>query len=202
MRNEQSTEWAKKKNGPTAQVQEEFTILMSLALDNLLDSEERTTFDAYLASYPTLADEWLEWQALDAALDATPSVAPPVNFLANFETRLAQKERRRHLWWGVGFGAVAVVLWAAAIIGVASLGAFVLLSQPAWLTQTVHNLAFAHANVTGWVAAATATAGAVAGTAEARTFGLVYMLLSASLVTAWVFFLRHSTRQSAFVQPV
>lgn len=179
---------------PPDQVQDEFTVLMSLALDNLLDRDEQETFDAYLASYPTLANEWLDWQALDAQLRSAPIIAPPANFLLNFEAKLAQRERRRHLWWGFAFGAVAVMLWLAVMAGVASLGAFVLLGQPDWLTQLIHNLAFAYASVTNGIASLSATAGAIAGTAEARTFGLIYLLVSFSLVTAWIFFLRHSTR--------
>lgn len=179
---------------PPDRVQEEFSLLMSLALDNLLANDEQETFDRYLASYPTLADEWLDWQALDVQLQSAPAVAPPGDFLMKFETKLAQRERRRNLWWGFAFGAVAVTLWLFVMIGVASLGAFVLLGQPEWLTQLVHNLAYVSANVSSWITTTTAAVNAVAATSEARTFGLVYVTLSAALVTGWIYFLRHSTR--------
>ena len=43
---------------PPPHVQEEFSLLMSMALDELLDSSEHAEFDSYLATYPTLAREW------------------------------------------------------------------------------------------------------------------------------------------------
>lgn len=187
---------------PPDQVQEDFAVLMSLALDDLLDSDEQETFDAYLASYPTLADEWLDWQALDAQLQSAPAVAPPTDFLLNFEAKLVQREHRRHVWWGFAFGAMAMTLWLAVMVGVVSLGAFVLFGQPEWLTQLVHYLAYISANVSSWITATSAAVNAVAATSEARTFGLAYVTLSAALVTAWIFFLRYSTRTAVMPSSV
>lgn len=188
------SEWGREKSMPPQQVQEEFSLLMSMALDNLLDEEEQATFDVFLSSYPTLAEEWQDWQALDAQLQATPSVAPPPDFLLGFDARLLQHERRRRLWWGFAFGAVTVSLWLTVLAGVATLGVYVLLSQPAWLTQLVHSVAFFYANVTHSLASIGATLNAIAGTSEARTFGLAYLLVSASMVATWIAFLRRSTR--------
>ena len=200
MDNVNMSEWAQKKSMPPQQVQEEFSMLMSLALDGLLDEEEQATFDIYLSSYPLLAREWQDWQMLDAQLQETPSAAPPADFLLNFDVRLLQQERRRRLWLGFAFGAVTISLWLTVMIGLASLGAYVLLSQPACLTQFVHSLAYVYASVTNGVANIGATTGAILGTNEARTFGLVYLFVSASMVGTWILFLRRSTRISVTAQ--
>ena len=197
MRNDLQMGWNEQNDQPPTQIYDEFSMLMSLALDDLLDEEEQHLFDGYLAAYPSLANEWFEWQALDAQLVATPSVAPPPDFLINFENRLAQRQRRRHIWVGIGFGAVAMTLWIAAALAATSLGAFILLGQPSWLTQLIHNLAYVYASVNNGMATLSATAGAVAGTTEARTFGLIYIVVSMALVVGWIFFLRHSTRSRA-----
>ncbi|MCB0137819.1 MAG: hypothetical protein KDD75_22130, partial [Caldilineaceae bacterium] len=50
---------------PDAATLAEFDWLMSLALDELLDDEDRARFDVLLAEYPSLADEWAAWQFID-----------------------------------------------------------------------------------------------------------------------------------------
>lgn len=192
MRNEDLTQRA--GMAPPSHIQEEFGLLMSMALDELLDSSEQAEFDFYLATYPTLAREWQDWQAMDMQLKSTPAVEPPADFLFNFEMRLVQLERRRKLWWGMAFGGMAVVLWVAIMVGVASLGAFVLLGQPAWLTQAVHSLAQISTDTGVWVTAAASALTSVIGTQQALTLGAIYMLVSAAMVVSWVYFLRHSTR--------
>ncbi len=194
MRNENFAQQTNMAAQPSVQVEEEFSLLMSMALDDLLDSAEQAEFDSYLATYPTLADEWQDWQMLDIELKAAPSVQPPADFMLNFEMRLLHHERQRKLWWGMAFGSMAVVLWVAVLVGVASLGAFVLFGQPAWLTQAVHSLAYVSANVGVWVTAASSAFASVVGTQQAAGLAMVYILVSTAMVVSWVYFLRHSTR--------
>jgi anti-sigma factor RsiW len=194
MHNENSTQRMSMSSQPPAEIEEEFCLLMSMALDELLDSDEQADFDSYLATYPTLAEEWQDWQALDIQLSSTPSVAPPTEFMLNFEVRLLQHERRRRLWWGMAFGSMAVVLWVAVLVGVASLGAFVLFGQPAWLTQAVHSLAYVSASFGTWVTAVGTAFGSVMSTQQAASLAMVYMLMSIAMVASWIYFLRHSTR--------
>jgi anti-sigma factor RsiW len=194
MHNENSTQRMSMSSQPSAEIEEEFSLLMSMALDELLDSDEQADFDSYLATYPTLAEEWQDWQALDIQLSSTPSVAPPTEFMLNFEVRLLQYERRRRLWWGMAFGSMAVVLWVAVLVGVASLGAFVLFGQPAWLTQAVHSLAYVSASFGTWVTAVGTAFGSVMSTQQAASLAMVYMLMSIAMVASWIYFLRHSTR--------
>lgn len=183
---------------PPAHVEEEFGLLMSLALDDLLDDEEQATFDDYLARYPVLADDWAQWQQLDTQLFAMPAAPPPSDFLERFEVRLVQQERRRRLWWGTGFAAVVVLLSLGIVLGTVSFGAYVVLRQPQWLSELVHLLAYYSAAAATGVDALRNALAAVAGSEQARTFGLVYAVATAGLIGAWVLVLRRTTRM---VQP-
>ena len=185
---------------PPAAVEEEFFMLMSMALDGLLDADEQMRLDDYVATYPALAAERDEWQMLDGQLAALPHVAPPVNFMAHFETRLTQQERRRRLWWGFGFGALVALLAVGMVAGVVAFGAFVMFNQSAWLSELVHGVAFGWVALLQWVDVLRNAALAVAGAEQMRTLGLVYALVSAALLTGWVFFLRRTTRPADSAQ--
>lgn len=59
----------------------EFCMLMSLALDGMLDAEENDRFHRCMAEDPARANEWQIWQGLHAQIDDEPSIAPPVGFV-------------------------------------------------------------------------------------------------------------------------
>jgi len=180
--------------GAPPAVEEEFILLMSLALDDLLDAEERARFQAYQAAYPGLAAQWRSWQVLDAELRATPSALPPAGFVTAFEVALLQRERRRRLWWGAGFALAIVLLSVVLTAGVASLGAFVMFAQPAWLTELVRIAAQTSALVNGGVVAVLDALGSLVGTEQARAFMMVYLFAAAALLAGWVLLLRRTTR--------
>lgn len=179
---------------PPAHIEEEFGLLMSLALDGLLDAEEQAAFDDYLARYPVLADDWAQWQQLDTELIAMPSAQPPNDFLERFEVRLVQQERRRRLWWGTGFAAVVVLLSLGIVLGTVSFGAFVVLRQPDWLSEFVHLLAYYSAAAAASVDSLSGALATVARSDQARTFGLLYAATTAALIGGWVLLLRRTTR--------
>lgn len=196
MRNKNFTHQTSSLTEPSAHVEEKFSLLMSMALDDLLEGDEQVEFDLYLATYPSLAEEWQDWQALDVQLKAAPSVQPPVDFMVNFEMLLLQHERRRKLWWGMAFGSMAVILWVAVLVGLASLGAFVLFAQPAWLTQAVHGLAYLSANADAWMTAMGSAIRSVVSAQQAAGLAMIYLFVSAAMVGSWIYFLRHSTRSA------
>ncbi|MEZ4612782.1 MAG: hypothetical protein R2838_21490 [Caldilineaceae bacterium] len=185
---------------PPAAVEEEFFMLMSMALDGLLDADEQMRLDDYVAAYPALAARWDEWQMLDGQLAALPHVAPPVNFMAHFETRLTQQERRRRLWWGFGFGALVALLAVGMVAGVSRVRR-VRHVQPIRMAERIgarRCLWLGGAASVGRRAACAALA--VAGAEQMRTLGLVYALVSAALLTGWVFFLRRTARPADSAQ--
>ena len=175
-------------------VEEEFSLLMSMALDGLMDEEDAARFEQIQLSYPALAQEWEAWQMLDSQLREMPPVMLPPSFMASFDLRLAQQERRRRLWWGMGFGAMAVVLVASLLVGAAALGAFVMLRQPDWLTQVVHGAAFGYATVAQWFATVESAASVLVRSDQMRMLSVLYALTALAMLGGWVHFLRRTTR--------
>ena len=72
-------------------IPDDFFLLMSLALDEMLSEEEANRFHAYLAQEPALVLEWQSWQSMDGRLHSEPVVEPPADFMAKFNLRLAEE---------------------------------------------------------------------------------------------------------------
>ena len=173
---------------------EDFMLLMSLALDGLLDGAEEQRFQRCLAEQPQLAAQWQSWQALDSALHAAPAAIPPQDFVAAVELRLELAERRRRLWLGMAIGLTTVVLWGTVLVAAASAGAFVLVNQASWLSDLVRMLAYGSAAISSWIDSILRSLGAVLGTPQARSFVLLYVVATAGILAGWLHLLRRSTR--------
>ena len=166
---------SREQNGrPPPGAEAEFDWLMSLALDDLLDANDRARFDALLADFPPLAESWGEWRALDRRLEAAPHVMPAPGFVARFEARLAADAlREQQRVWALMAGAVVVALAVGALVTI-GLGNFVLTSYGAWFGIQLHNLTFAAATLAQWTQSLQATLEAVVNTPQARTLGFIY----------------------------
>ena len=181
---------------------EEFTWLMSLALDDLLDGEDRQRFDDFLVRYPTLADTWTDWQTLDRRLMAVPSLEPAAGFTQRFEQRLGQKERRQR-WLLAGALGVALVLASVAVLsGALGVGALVLLTQGPWIGEQIHNLAFVSVTASNWFGSLAGATGALVNTSQARWIGLMYLFSALLAIVVWAQFLRRSARLSDVISTV
>ena len=172
--------------------QMEFSALMSLALDDELDAHAQAEFAQDLDRYPLLAQEWDLWQELDQKFTDAPAMEPPADFLHTFQLRLAQQERRQRLRIGIFIGAAVILLWVGLIAGAASLGAYVLYGQNAWISDLVQNLAYLNTVTANWVETLSTALGSVMGTPQARTFGVAYLSLVAAIVGMWTYFLRRN----------
>lgn len=181
---------------PPADVQNEFVLFMSMALDNLLEGAEKERFHRHLQTYPVLAQQWRTWQDLDQQLHSAPAMSPPPDFVQNVELRLLQQERRRRLWWGGLVGLAILLLWFFVMAIALSLGAYVAFNQTGWLTTLVRVFAFLSAAVTNWLQTAGSVLGTLLGTQQALSFGIAYGIVAIALLTLWVTFLRRSTRSA------
>jgi len=179
---------------PAAALQEEFSWLMSLALDGLLDAQEQVQFQASLVRYPLLARQWHSWQRLDQQLTLLPAVEPTLGFVKRFEHRFQQQERRQLVWRNWFVGAFIVLVWGGLLVGGTALGAYVLLYQSDWLGEVVHTLAFTFATVSQWFVTLSAALSSLVATPQAIGFGLGYLVAAGALLAYWVRFLRHSTQ--------
>lgn len=180
---------------PTPEQEEEFMLLMSLALDNLADAGETAKFEEYLAAYPTLAVQWRSWQRLHNHLVALPSVAPTAGFVDRFEVRLLQQERRHRLWFGMAIGAITLLLWVGVLVGLASMGAYLVVNQGSWVSAVVQNLTYAWITVAQWLESGWLAFAAFAATPQAKAIGAGYLLMAAALLGGWVSLLRRSVHE-------
>ena len=188
-------------NLPTPEVQEEFGLLMSLSLDDLLDEREQQRFQGYVEQYPVLARQWRSWQLLDRQLTLLPAAEPVDGFVERFEVRLAQQDRRRLLGRNLLIAALIVVVWVGMLVGGTALAAYVLLYQGNWLVELVHTLAYYGSAITRWGETFWNAFTSLVATPQAIGFAIGYVAVASALLALWVRFLRQSTREAEMSAP-
>lgn len=172
----------------------DFALVMSLALDGLLDGEEERQFHADLARYPLLAEQWQLWQEMDARILAEPAIAPPADFLQKVSAQLAKEQRRKQLWFGMLVGWLSVCLWAVAVAVLLGGGAFVLTNQAPLLADQVRNVAHLLNTWRTWQEALSGAVSSVAFLPQTWVVALGYLSLTAAILAYWTQFLRRSTQ--------
>lgn len=163
----------------------EFDLLMSLALDDLLDESQDQEFADELAQYPLLAERWELWQEIDQKLYDAPSIAPPSDFVQKIESQLLSQNRQRRFRFGVIVAGLTVVLWGSLIIGLIMLGSIVLQNQGIWLSNLIHNLAYGSAMVLNWIETAVTTGTTLLGTPQLGIVLIGYTALLTIILVGW-----------------
>mgnify|MGYP001232104671 CR=1 FL=1 len=92
---------------------EEMTMLMSLALDELLGEKDRQRLEQHLQTCPACRAEWEAMQAVSALFADSPMAGPPLGFAVRVERKLAEKERKRRQT----FGGLAVLTSSLSLAG-------------------------------------------------------------------------------------
>ena len=92
---------------------EEMTMLMSLALDELLGEKDRQRLEQHLQTCPACRAEWEAMQAVSALFTDSPMAGPPLGFAVRVERKLAEKERKRRQT----FGGLAVLTSSLSLAG-------------------------------------------------------------------------------------
>lgn len=179
---------------PTEAQEEEFFLLMSLALDGLLDEAEEATFDDYRARFSTLAMQWHDWQLMHRQMSAMPHALPAPNFVGRFEMQLVQQERRRRLRQGMWIGLATLLLWIGASVGILTVGTYLFVNQSALLAGVSQNLIFLWAAIVAWFDGLATTVNTFAATPQAVGLGIGYLLLTIGLLAGWFNYLRRSTQ--------
>jgi hypothetical protein len=185
---------AQQSESMNPEAQADFSLLMSLALDELLDEEDTQRFHGYLSHHTGCAYQWRQWQQLDRLLEAAPHMEPPSDFAQRVAWRLAQQERKRQLWWATAVGLLFVLLCIGAVSGMVALGLYLVLNQPHWLGGLIHTLAYSGATVQHWLATAGLTLNTLLSSPEVLGLGAAYLLVAVVLIAYWVRFLRRTTR--------
>lgn len=99
------------------------TILMSLVLDGVATPAEKLRLDEHLATCPSCAAIWKQWQSVDELLSTAPEKVPSHNLTEEILAQLGERRRQsQFLQWlplgllvlcvlWVGFSLLAVVLF-------------------------------------------------------------------------------------------
>lgn len=176
------------------EAQADFFLLMSLALDELLDEDDTQRFHGYLSHHTGCTFQWRQWQQLHRQLDAAPHMEPPNDFAQRIARQLAQQERKRQLWWAAAVGALFALLCIGAVIGMVALGLYLVINQPHWLGSLIHTLAYGSATVQHWFATVGITLNTLLDSPQVLGLGVAYLLMAMVLLVYWVRFLRRTTR--------
>lgn len=173
---------------------DEFGMLMSLALDNLLDKAEEMQLETHLAGCAQCRIQWSLWQSLDAAIRLAPMTAPSPAFAQNFRLRLAAQERRRQARMGILIGALTLVMWLIGVTGVALVIGALIYNQVGWFTETVHWLVYVWTAVSVIGGSLLSLLGGLAE--EPSAVGLLagYVVLTGGVLAVWARYLRRSLR--------
>lgn len=171
---------------------DEYGQMMSLALDDLLESQETARLESHLAECARCRDRWRLWQALDGALQAAPMTDPSPGFVLNFGRQLASQERKRRVRLGILLGALTLVMWLVGVAGVSLVFGALIYNQVSWFTETLHWLAYVWTAVT---VVGNSLLALLGGLFEAPSgLGIVagYVVFAGGILLMWSRYLRRS----------
>ncbi len=171
---------------------DDYGLLMSMALDSLLDRAEQEQLNAHLVGCARCRNQWRLWQSLDVELRAAPLTAPSAAFVQNFGQRLAAQDRRRQMRLGVLLGIMTVVMWLIGVAGVVFVIGALVYNQVGWFTETVHWLVYAWTALSVVGRSLLSLAGGL--TQDPSAIGLLagYIVLAGGVMVTWLRYLRRS----------
>ncbi len=172
----------------------EMGLLMSLALDDMLEPSERAHLDAHLAQCSLCRAYWQLWRSLDRELRAAPMVEPPPHLMSRTAARLARVERRRRLRLLAGLGSLALVVWLVGLLGMAGLAGLLVALRWEQIADTLRWLATVWVGLSVVMGAAWRILAEWFGHPQGMVFVLGYSLLALLLLWGWGRMLQRSTR--------
>jgi anti-sigma factor RsiW len=175
-------------------------MLMSMALDGLLDHDERTRLESRIAADPALDEMWQQWCKVDVAFVETPRQLPVVGFTNRFEARLEQKLARERTRQRVIMAAVATVVWTAVLVIAGVLLWFLLMNQGELMGAVARETAYYGRAIGIGIGALQTTASATFSAPQSMVIALAYAVATAGLLYVWVRFLRRTTYESGMYQ--
>jgi anti-sigma factor RsiW len=102
---------------------EQMSLLMSLTLDGLLDSERQQRLQSHLELCRLCQAEWVAMQQVSALFDSEPMAGPSYGFAIRVGRELETRHRRRRR----AFGGVAVATGSLSLVGLTMTGLAILL---------------------------------------------------------------------------
>ena len=172
----------------------EYLMLISLALDGMLDSDEEKRLDGHLEQCSGCRGQWLLWQAIDDRLRAAPVPVPAPGFSRSVAQRLARQERLRNLRIGVMLTVFTLLVWSLGLVGVCVMAGALVYTNLERFAETglILGEVWAVAGVVGqslWdVVVEAAPAPTALGVASA------YLVVAVVALAVWCIFIQRTTQ--------
>lgn len=101
----------------------EYLMLLSLALDGMIEAGEQSRLDSHLHHCSECRVQWELWQLLDQKLHAEPVPQPAPDFAQRVVGDLIRQQRRRNMQIGIFLTVLTILAWALALVGAGVLAA-------------------------------------------------------------------------------
>lgn len=172
-------------------------LLMSMALDGLLDAHDQKQLDLILAADAGLRDTWQQWQKMDALFGGAAAVAavPQPGFVARFDTQLDKQLARRRARRRMLYGATATVAWLGTLAAIGFAAWFLFSNQTQWMNDFVRELVYYPSAVSIWARAVRSSFSATISEPQSIAVVGCYAMASATLLAVWMWFLRRTTQE-------
>ncbi len=172
----------------------EYLMLISLALDGMLDSDEEKRLDGHLEQCSECRGQWLLWQTIDDSLRAAPVPAPAPGFSRSVVQQLARQERLRNLRVGVMLTVFTLLVWSLGLVGVCVMAGGIVYTNLERLEETGLFLseAWAVAGVVGqslWDVIVELTA-----TSTALGVASTYLVVVVAALAVWCIIIQRTTQ--------
>ena len=176
--------------------EQECFVLMSLALDGMLDGDERARLDTMVAADPTLAEIWQQWSKVDVAFAETPRMLPAAGFTNRFETLLETKLARERTRQRVIMGVVATVVWTTVLVLAGVLLWFLIMNQGQVMGAFARETAYYGRAISVGIGALQSTAVATFSAPQSLAIAGIDALATGLLLFIWLRFLRRTTLET------
>lgn len=122
---------------------DEYGLLMSLALDNMLEGQEAEALDIHLSTCSACNRQWQIWQTINRQFQMAPLVLPPANFVKRVEAQLAHRQKEPDVRVGILLAVLTFIIWGIGLAGVGILLGFLIYNQIGAFNETLHWLTYA-----------------------------------------------------------
>jgi anti-sigma factor RsiW len=173
---------------------DEALMLMSLALDGLLDSQNEVRLREILAADSGLDETWQQWQRMNRLLVSTPRVQPEPGFALRFEQKLDRQLHRARVLNAIIYTTAAMLVWALTVAGLVGIGWLVVTSQAQWMNDFVRELAVYPSALLTWLRAVWTTISVIVGEPQSAALLFGYGLMMMALLGWWFRFLQRNTQ--------
>lgn len=174
----------------------EYTLLMSLVLDDEASEAEAARLRAHVASCDACAQRWLRWQELDRKFDLAPMLPAPMDFSVVVAARLDQHaaEHARRRWFMVSLALSWVAAIVVAVVALALVNGWRL---PLQLDSGPLNAAWTGlAGMAGWFARAVIAFVEQTGAPTVAAGAGVLLCVTCALATVWLWMVARLTPAS------